>query len=138
MGTVRIQVKIPVEWAAELSVRAKGSGSTVSEEVRRILGVGLGTVGAEAGLALVALAAKKPASSVAGAQSESVEKPTAPKPDSVCARMDAEISDNVDKLFKRAADRGKPHKWDFGHAACYEVDVAHKDCSGCCYCAGKK
>ena len=41
----------------------------------------------------------------------SAEMPTAPKPKS-----------------------GKPHQWTYGHAACYEVDLAHKDHKECCYC----
>jgi hypothetical protein len=37
MSTVRIQVKVPAEWAATLAQRAKQHGGTVSEEVRRLL-----------------------------------------------------------------------------------------------------
>lgn len=43
MSTVRIQVKVPAEWAAKLVAQAKMRGSTVSAEVRDILKAAMNT-----------------------------------------------------------------------------------------------
>ena len=31
----------------------------------------------------------------------------------------------------------KPHQWTYGHAACYEVELGHKDHKECCYCKAR-
>jgi hypothetical protein len=119
MSTIRIQVKIPLEWSVELLKRAKDSGSTVSEEVRRILAKGIGTVGAEPRKA-VAGTANLDASVPGIPDRTSAEMPTAPK---TLYLTKEQVP--VAKEILTAEPFKHRHCWEF------PVPHAHKTCCDC-------
>jgi hypothetical protein len=129
MSTIRIQVKIPLEWSVELLKRAKDSGSTVSEEVRRILAKGIGTVGAEPRRADdVSL----PENSVNNAGGQ------LPKPSGATASVNSAAMPTAPKTLYLTKEKVPAAKEiltaePFKHRHCWEFPVphAHKTCCDC-------